>query len=202
MNGLEMNVSRETLERLKEFEALVLKWNPKINLVSKTSLDDIMNRHIADSVQVFKAVGTDFKNWADFGSGGGFPGIVAAILAKESNPLAQLTLVESDARKSAFLREATRQLSLNVKVLNERIEKIPCLNADVISARALAKLTILCQFVALHGQTNTVAVFPKGESFMNEISEARLSWNFDIEILPSITESKAAILKLRNILHV
>lgn len=196
------NVSRETVERLEAFADLVRKWNPKINLVSKSTLDDLMNRHIADSVQIFDVIGPNFTHWADFGSGGGFPGIVVAIIAKAEAPEARITLVESDARKCAFLREAARQLSLNVKVFNERIEKVPALVADVISARALARLNLLCEFAIRHGGPDFTAVFPKGETYQDEIDEAKRTWGFDLEVLPSKTEAKAAILKLRNIANV
>ncbi len=196
------NVSRETVELLEAFAAMVRKWNPKINLVSKSTLDDLMTRHIVDSVQIFDIVGPNFNHWADFGSGGGFPGIVVAILAKEAAPQARISLVESDARKCAFLREASRQLGLNVKVFNERIEKVPALQADVISARALARLNILCDFAIRHGGADFTAVFPKGETYQDEIDEAKLTWDFELEVLPSKTEAKAAILKLRNIANV
>ncbi len=196
------NVSRETVELLEAFAAMVRKWNPKINLVSKSTLDDLMTRHIVDSVQIFDIVGPNFKHWADFGSGGGFPGIVVAILAKTAVPEARISLVESDARKCAFLREASRQLGLNVKVFNERIEKVPALEADIISARALARLNMLCDFAIRHGGTDFMAVFPKGETYQDEIDEAKLTWDFELEVLPSKTEAKAAILKLRNIANV
>lgn len=197
-----VNVSRETVERLESFADLVRKWNPKINLVSKLTLNDLMNRHIADSVQIFDVIGPNFKHWADFGSGGGFPGIVVAIIAKCEAPDARISLVESDARKCAFLREASRLLRLNVKVYNERIEKVPALDADIISARALARLHLLCDFAIRHGGPNFTAVFPKGESYQDEIDEAKRSWAFDLEVLRSKTEAKAAILKLRNIANV
>ena len=193
------NVSRETFDKLKSFEALVRKWNPRINLISRSTLDDLFNRHIVDSVQIFDAIGNNFSHWADFGSGGGFPGIVIGIIASDVAPDAKISLVESDARKCAFLREASRQLDLNVKVFNDRIEKIEPLKADVISARALARLDLLCGFAKIHGIPDTRAVFPKGESYFDEISEAQRSWKFDLETLPSKTEPKSAILKLRNI---
>ena len=107
-----LNVSRETFDRLKVFEAAVLKWNPKINLVSKASLSDIWTRHIVDSVQVATSA-TSTGSWLDLGSGGGFPGLVIAAVMAEKSSGTNITLVESDKRKSAFLRSAAREMSLS-----------------------------------------------------------------------------------------
>ena len=137
----DLDVSRETFEKLKAFAELVRKWNPKINLVSKDSLNDLWSRHILDSVQIFELVPGPGK-WVDLGSGGGFPGIVISILNQEERNF-DVVMVESDQRKSAFLRTAIRELDLAAKVKTERIEELECLEADVLSARALADLTKL-----------------------------------------------------------
>ena len=103
-NGAEgIDVSRETRRRLDAFEAILRKWNRSINLVSKGSLNEVQTRHIADSVQVFRAAPAG-RRWVDLGSGGGFPGLVVAVLAAEEAPEMRVTLVESDQRKAAFLR--------------------------------------------------------------------------------------------------
>lgn len=120
--NIEKNVSRETIERLGTFAALVRKWNPKINLVSKAGLETLWERHILDSVQVFEAAPPNPAHWADLGSGGGFPGIVAAIMAAEKSYRTKFTLVESDQRKAVFLRNAAREIGLRVDVTTERIE--------------------------------------------------------------------------------
>ncbi|MFC6758343.1 16S rRNA (guanine(527)-N(7))-methyltransferase RsmG [Sulfitobacter porphyrae] len=114
-----LNVSRETTVLLTQFSELVERWTVRINLISKASVDGIWERHVADSAQLFE-LAPEFEHWVDLGSGGGFPGIVIAIIAKEARPEARITLVESDLRKATFLRTAIRELGLNAKVIAER----------------------------------------------------------------------------------
>lgn len=194
-----LDVSRETLGYLERFESLVRKWNPAINLVSAASLADIRNRHTADSAQLFRLCPQPAARWVDIGTGGGFPGLVVAIIARELHPGLRFTLVESDARKATFLRQAAHDLDLEVSVLTERIERLASLNADVLSARALAPLALLLAHAGRHLRRNGVAIFPKGERHTEELAEARLQWHFEVEQQPSRTDSTAAILVIRNI---
>ncbi|MFG6517151.1 16S rRNA (guanine(527)-N(7))-methyltransferase RsmG [Sulfitobacter sp. 1A13496] len=196
----DLDVSRETLEKLKAFAELVRKWNPKINLVSKSSLDDLWSRHILDSVQIFE-LATGRGKWIDLGSGGGFPGIVISILNQEERNF-DVVMVESDQRKSAFLRTAIRELDLSAKVKTERIEELECLEADVLSARALADLTKLLGFAELHLKRGGIALFPKGQSWQREDLEARQDWTYDLETVTSKTNLDAAILKIKEIARV
>jgi 16S rRNA (guanine527-N7)-methyltransferase len=192
-------VSRETMQALREFEALVRHWTPAINLISKSSVPVIWDRHIVDSAQLFAFCPTGAQRWMDIGSGGGFPGLVIAILAKEARPGLKVTLVESDARKSTFLRHAATSLGLNVDVLTDRVESLPALQADILSARALAPLKDLLPFAVQHLAPGGVALFPKGARHAEEVAVARWSWRFDLESHPSLSEPDAAILIIRNI---
>ena len=194
-----VNVSRETIEALEHFAALIEKWTVKINLISKASLADLWDRHILDSAQLLKICPRNIQNWLDLGSGGGLPGVVVAILAKELIPSLNMTLVESDKRKSVFLRTAIRELELNAKVLNARIEKTAPLQADVISARALAELDVLLALAEPHLTKNTICLFQKGENWQKELSKAQQSWSFHCDITKSETQSGAIILKLGEV---
>lgn len=194
------DVSRETSERLDAFDALVRKWNPRINLVARGSLGELRTRHVADSMQVFDAAPAQ-GDWLDLGSGGGFPAIVCAILEAARDPDRAFTLIESDARKSVFLRTAIRELGLNAQVLTDRIEAAPAQNADVITARALAPLTDLLGHVARHGSDACIAVFPKGKSWKSEVQLARQTWHFECEPIPSSTEEGAALLRISQVSH-
>ncbi|MDV4169161.1 16S rRNA (guanine(527)-N(7))-methyltransferase RsmG [Rhodovulum sp. FJ3] len=196
-----LNVSRETLERLETYEQLLHKWNPAINLVSKNTLAEAWTRHIADSAQIF-SMAPSAKIWADLGSGGGFPGMVVAILAAELSPDQETVLVESDQRKSVFLRTVARETGVKARVLSERIEQVPALNADVLSARALASLTDLLGFADLHLAQDGVALFPKGENFQMEIDHALETWRFDVQKLQSATDSGAVVLKIKGLSRV
>jgi 16S rRNA (guanine527-N7)-methyltransferase len=194
---LKTDVSRETFERLEAYVALIEKWNPKINLVSKSSLPEIWDRHIWDSAQIFD-ISVEGSVWADFGSGGGLPGIVLAIFAKECRPDMQFYLVESDQRKCAFLRNAVREIGLKVKVHAERIEVLDPIGASVISARALTDLNGLLGFVERHAAKNGVAILPKGETWEKEILQAQENWSFKYEEITSKTNSNAIILKIKE----
>jgi 16S rRNA (guanine527-N7)-methyltransferase len=193
------DVSRETWERLVEFEALVRRWTPAINLVSRASLDTLWIRHIEDSAQVFAFCPRLAKTWVDLGSGGGFPGLVVAILAKEQRPDLEVSLVESDLRKATFLRQAARELSLQVRVCGDRIESLPGQRADVLSARALAPLVDLLKMLETHGKPDGLAIFQKGEHHPEEIAAARTVWAFDVDVHPSLFDPRAAILIVRNL---
>ncbi len=195
-----VSVSRETFAALKAFEALVEKWSPKINLISRNDLRDIWSRHIIDSAQIFGFCRPSEGLWADFGSGGGFPAIVLAILSEGAQTNTRFALIESDARKAVFLRTAAREIGLrNVEVLNKRIEELPPMNADVISARALANLTTLLEFSERHLADTGRAVFQKGETAQREVEVARNKWEFSVQSCPSQTNPTASILLLKDI---
>ncbi|AUQ72283.1 16S rRNA (guanine(527)-N(7))-methyltransferase RsmG [Phaeobacter inhibens] len=197
----EAHVSRETYDRLKHYESLVKKWSPKINLIAKSTLDSVWDRHIVDSVQICQ--GIDFpQTWLDIGSGGGFPGVVVAILAVERAPDCVITLIESDQRKCAFLRTAIRECGANAKVVSERIEKVPPMAADVISARALADLTTLLGFAERHLQPGGIALFSKGIQWKKEVDNARRQWQFDLKSTNSWTEPEAVVLEIRGVTRV
>ena len=192
-----LNVSRETLERLKAFEALLEKWNPRINLVSRNSLSDIWSRHIVDSIQVFR-VSPPGRLWADLGSGGGFPGLVVAILATDERPETKVTLIESDQRKAAFLRAAARETGISCQILSQRIELALPQQANIVSARALAELNKLLEFSHRHLASGGTALFPKGVTWQKELEAARVRWCFDVEVIESQTMPGAAILKIKG----
>lgn len=193
-----LSVSRETFERLETYVELVKKWNPTINIVSRKSLGEIWTRHIVDSVQVFSVV-KDASSWLDMGSGGGFPGAVIGILATEFSPMTNVTLMESDQRKSAFLRNVSRETSSGFKVISKRIEQAEPQNADVVSARALTDLKGLLSFCERHLTSSGTAVFPKGVTWKKEIEEAQREWHFQVDPITSITEPEAVILKIKGI---
>lgn len=193
-----LNVSRETIATLQAFEAEVRRWTLTVNLVSRSSLDQLWERHIDDSAQIFKARPDNAVRWLDLGSGGGFPGLVVAILASELQPGLKVTLVESDQRKATFLRQTAQKLGLSVEVLAKRIESLPPQMADVVSARALAPLTDLLDLALPHLKPDGIALFPKGARHAEEVSDARRSWNFDLDSVPSAADPDAALLIIRK----
>ena len=188
-------VPRGTIEQLTAFADLVRKWNPKINLVAKSSLDELWHRHIVDSLQL-ALLAPDATTWSDLGSGGGFPGVVLAI----ARPATHFTLIESDQRKAAFLTVARQSLSLaNLTVLAKRIDQVEPQGADVVSARALAPLPDLLAHVHRHLDEQGLAVLPKGRGAADETAAARQLWDFQVETRASMTDAEASILLIRNI---
>ncbi len=194
-----LDVSRETYRRLQTYEALLKKWNRRINLVAASTLNDIWRRHFADSLQLFEFAGAADGLWLDIGSGGGFPGAVVAIAAAERAPGLRVTCIESDIRKCEFLRSVARETGIQLGVLSRRIEDAPPQAARTLSARALGALDRLLGHAEMHLAPDGVALFLKGESWHREIDEARAHWTFDLETADSRTHPGSAILKVRNI---
>lgn len=197
-----VNVSRETLERLKSYEALLRKWNPRINLVARSTLPDLWQRHFVDSMQIFDLAPPKVDHWVDLGSGAGFPGLVIAIMALDTGSPSRVTLVESDARKCAFLQTVIRETGAQARVINDRIENIPPLEADVLSARALSDLGALLGYAERHMRPDGLAIFPKGENWQKEVDAAQTAWTFASQLAKSKTEDGPVILTITGVARV
>lgn len=192
-----MTVSRET-DALQHYAALLRKWNPAINLIAPSTVDDLETRHIADSAQLAQLSASATGSWADIGSGGGLPGVVIAIL----RPDLEVSLIESDKRKCSFLRTCAREMQLaNMTVINARIEQASGLAAHNLSARALAPMPLLMSYVVRHLDPYGTAWLMKGRNWQSEVDEARKDWHFDLVAHPSLTDPDAVILELAGIRH-
>ncbi|HMO06826.1 MAG TPA: 16S rRNA (guanine(527)-N(7))-methyltransferase RsmG [Paracoccaceae bacterium] len=190
------------LDPLMRLAALVERWNPTVNLVAKSTVADIWQRHILDSAQILPAAPRDAAHWVDLGTGGGFPGLVVAIIAAKTRPKMRVTLVESDGRKAAFLSEAVREAGIRVDIRAERAEKVAPLAADVVSARALAPLEALLPLVERHVAPDGVALLLKGAGHASECDQAKVAgWRFSVTAAPSRTDPAAALLILKDIRH-
>lgn len=191
-----MSASREA--RLAQYTTLIRKWNPAINLVAPASLDQLEQRHIADSAQLAALQPAPQGRWLDIGSGGGLPGLVVAIF----HPELSVQLIDSDRRKIAFLQTAIRQLGLvNCTAVAARIEELTPADATNLSARALAPLDRLMPYLDRHLAQDGTAWLMKGRNWQTELSAARRDWDFDATIHPSTTDPDAAILQISNIHH-
>ncbi len=196
------DVSRETLDRLETYANLLIKWNPAINLVSKSTLPELWIRHFTDSAQALEVAGVTSGRWVDLGSGGGFPGLVVAILATEKYPDLKVTCVESDQRKATFLRTVVRETGTDARIIADRIETLSPLNAQIISARALAPLDRLLSYVEPHLASAGTALFLKGTGQAKEIEQALATWTFQMNTTQSRTDPQSTILKLWSIRRV
>ena len=192
------NVSRETSDRLACLVAELQRWQTVKNLVGRGTLDQAWSRHVDDSLQLFAYRGAA-RNWLDLGSGAGFPGLVVAIAGRDDG--LSVTLVESNARKCAFLRHVARLTETPVTIHDSRLETIiPTLagSTDIVSARALASLTQLLTWTAPLLKAGTLGLFPKGRGLQSELTEARKTWTFAADILPSVTDSEAGIIRVTS----
>ena len=188
------SVSRETLAMLEIHAELLENWNRSINLVSAGTMETLWTRHFLDSAQLLR-LAPPARRWVVLGSGGGFPGAVVAIIARDKT---ETVLIESDQRKAAFLRALSRQTT-GFKVLSERLENADPQFGDVVSARALAPLGTLLGHVYRHLKPDGRAILPKGKKVQAEIGQALEHWRFDCETCPSETDEEAVILSIGGI---
>jgi 16S rRNA (guanine527-N7)-methyltransferase len=193
-------VPSHTAARLDRFAALLFEWQPRMNLVARSTLPHLWTRHIADSSQLLRFA-PEARTWVDLGSGAGFPGLVIACALAE-NAGAVVHLVESTAKKCSFLREAAETLDLPAVIHNQRIEEFTSdFNApvDVVTARALAPLDRLLALAAPLLKTGTTGIFPKGQDVEAELTAASKYWNIDCVLEPSVTAPASRIVVVRKL---
>lgn len=188
-------VSRETMDRLELYHALLLKWQRTINLVAPSTIEAAWSRHFTDSTQLFDLAPKAASRWLDLGSGGGFPGLVIAAMAVEVRPNLKVILVESDIRKCGFMREAARKMDLSVDILPQRIADIPLQNANVVSARALCSLPSLINHASRHAAPGACLLFLKGISHKGELETIPRDWQTAVETIQSQTDPDAVVLR-------
>lgn len=193
----ELRLSPATTERLHTLVVELKRWNPAVNLVARSTLADAWTRHVLDSIQLLDHAPATARVWGDLGSGGGFPGLAVAITAAETHPDLRVVLIESDQRKAVFLRETARMLGVAVAVHGRRVEDVPPLCADVVSARALAPLPALWSLAYRHLAPGGVGLFLKGKGHMAELEQARAQAPIVAEVFSSRTSADGAIVRMR-----
>lgn len=201
------NVSRETLARLETYAALLGKFQKAVNLVGPETLADPWHRHFLDSAQILPLLPPCPPDrplrLLDLGSGAGFPGLVLAIMAAGGGSPLNVRLVESDARKAAFLREAARQTRAPATVENKRLEDIAPGPVDVITARAFAPLPrLLEQAAPFLGPPAPVLILHKGRHAQEELTRAGEGWKMRVVSIPSVTDPESVVLRIEDIQRV
>jgi len=182
------------------FVELLLLWQQKQNLVAPSTLPRLWTRHIADSLQLLD-LAPDARVWVDFGSGGGFPGLViACALADKAGSMVHL--IESNGKKATFLREAVRITGAPALVHQERVEKFAenCAEpVDVVTARVLASLKILCDQAFPLIDRGALGLFPKGQDVDAELTAAAKYWTLEAEQVPSKTSREGSIVVIHGL---
>ena len=188
------------MTRIFELETFFVKWARTINLVSPTTFANSWHRHILDSAQLW-CLRQETAHWLDLGSGSGFPGLVLAALSKDKG--LRSTFVESNAKKSAYLRQAISYLKLDARVRTERVEELEpeiyARSGTTITARAFAPLERTLAWTRGFGSPVARALLHKGRGYKDEISAARGSWHFDLIEHPSLVDSDSVILDITGV---
>jgi 16S rRNA (guanine527-N7)-methyltransferase len=194
MRDLGVDVSRETGHRLETMIQTLGKWQKAINLIGKATLDEAWIRHVLDSAQAAPLLPPGIKTLTDLGSGAGFPGLVLAAL----RPDLDVTMIESDARKGAYLMEAGRRMGLPKppKVVIGRIEAVAPAKAEVVTARALAPLRQLLVWASPHRSDTAICLFHKGKGWQGELTEAGQDWEIEAQPFASVTDRDAVLLRI------
>jgi len=198
-------VSRETISAwpavFSAYADILAKWQRTINLIGPKTLPDVWTRHFLDSAQLAPLVPAEARTLTDLGAGAGFPGLVLALLL----PRLSVRLVESDARKAAFLAEAARatlgpeQAKARVTIVRGRAEDLAPAPQDVVTARALAPLERLLGWASPCLSDGTICLFPKGAEAASELTEAAKGWTMNVVRHPSETDPRATILELSHV---
>jgi 16S rRNA (guanine527-N7)-methyltransferase len=192
-----LSVSRETVSRIEEFILALMEQNKYDNLISRAENSDIWMRHVIDSAQLIQFVPRETLSLMDIGSGGGFPGVIVALLKENL----KIHLVESRGRKARFLQEMVEKFNLNAEIHHMHTKDLnpDSIQFNVITARAVSSLKELFNSVTPFVSQATTMIFPKGEKYLHEIQEAEKSWKFSIRIENSLTSDVGKILIINDL---
>lgn len=190
----EFSVSRETAETLGLYVEHLHRWQQKINLIGPSTVHETWQRHIFDSLHLLQFISDRETPLIDIGSGAGLPGLILAIAGMK-----HVTLVESDSKKCAFLREAARLCKISVSIENCRVEKLQPKPYGVITSRALAPLGRLFEWCECFTNDETICLFPKGKNYSKEIDDAKQDWSFECIKHPPGSGSDGFVLEISQI---
>lgn len=181
---------------LEQYRSYLVDWNQRMNLVGPATLDVFWSRHAWDSAQILP-LAPEAKTWADLGTGAGLPGIVLAILGK-GRPGFHVHLVDSLAKRCRFLTEVVTALDLPATVHNSRAEDLS-LAVDIVTARACAPLSRLFGYAQPYFKRGATGLFLKGQDVASDLEEATRSWDFEADVLPSLSDARGRIVRVRRL---
>tara|TARA_B100000029_G_scaffold449693_1_gene473098 strand:- start:346 stop:1008 length:663 start_codon:yes stop_codon:yes gene_type:complete len=193
-------VSRETIISLKKYEELLVKANNRLNLIGKTTINNIWNRHFLDSAQVIDFVDKNDKSLIDLGSGAGFPGLVLAIILRDRNIPLKTKLIEKSPKKIKFLNEVINELDLNTEVFSQNIlESSNKISEDVITARAFKPLKIILELIHKKAKKCKKIFIFLGKTGQNELLQASKSWDIEYKQRISVTSSDSLVIEINGL---
>jgi 16S rRNA (guanine527-N7)-methyltransferase len=192
------NVSRETIEKLNKYKDFLLSINKLLNLIGKTTENQIFTRHFVDSAQIYDLI-EDKSEIIDLGSGAGFPGVVLKILMDNNKISGNITLIEKSPKKCKFLQDLSVKLGLTLKIVNLKIENFKFNKISTVVSRAFKKTVDTIDMLLKNNDKIRNIILIKGKTYQQEIEEAKKKYTFDVEKFRSITSDESYILKISNI---
>ena len=202
------NVSRETIEKLLIYEKLILDAQEKYNLVGKSTLSQVWLRHFADSAKIFQIIEDRYNkskkdpiNFADIGSGAGFPGVVISLMLEAKNMIVRTVLIDSNKKKSTFLENVKKKMELSYIVLNKRSESVEE-KFDIVTARAVTSIKKFLDINYNLFKKDSIIILLKGKTWREEIKESKKKWKFQFNVVKNnnqLDSSGGVTLVIRNI---
>ena len=188
------NLNKTQVEKIEFFITSIINYNQHTNLVGKSTIENIWDRHVLDCLQLTKYINNKKLKILDLGTGAGLPGVLLSITGYQ-----KVLMIDSVKKKTDFVKKVIKDLSLSAKIQNKRIEKTPISRHDIIISRALAPLVKILTYARLYSNKNTTSLFLKGRSVNNEINNAMKRFFFDFEKIKSLSSGDGCILKIKNI---
>jgi 16S rRNA (guanine527-N7)-methyltransferase len=192
------NVSRETIEKLNKYKDFLLSSNKILNLIGKTTENQIFTRHFTDSAQIYDLI-EDKSEIIDLGSGAGFPGVVLKILMDNNKIPGNITLIEKSPKKCKFLQDLSYKLGLTLKIVNLKLENFKFNKISTIVSRAFKKTVDTIDILLKNNDKIRNIILIKGKTYQQELEEAKKKYTFEVEKFRSITSDESYILKISNI---
>ncbi len=192
------NVSRETIEKLNKYKNFLLTSNKSLNLIGKTTENQIFKRHFTDSAQIYDLI-EDKSEIIDLGSGAGFPGILLRILMDDKKITGNVTLIDKSSKKCKFLKDLSNKLSLTLKIVNLKIENYKFDEISTVVSRAFKKTVDTMDILLKNNDKIRNIILIKGRTYQQELDDAKKKYTFDVEKFRSITSDESYILKINNI---
>ena len=192
-------VSRETIRSLEKYEKMLISANNSLNLIGKSTIPDIWNRHFLDSFQLIDFIGKNEKSLIDIGSGAGFPGIILAIAAKDKKIPLKITLADKSPKKIIFLKRIIKELNLNAQTLNKNIlDDDTKIKDDIIVTRAFKPLSVILKLIHNKGENWKKIFIFQGKTWRKELQQASKNWDIEYKQRRSITNSDSVILEIED----